>query len=358
MGSYSVIAVLGFLIVAAIIMGQITGRNNESYENSYGYFKYTSAKEIAHASIQVALKKIDTLAVVTDAEFPVTGTLSGGSFRVDGVVLAGDTLRLTARGTFQDSTYVVTARLTRGGSMVPGGVRRLTIGFHTPQLDFNSGSNDTIDGRDHDLAGWVIPGAPDSAPALTVMAKSDSSTMDSGNKGPAITNDQYIIGTPKVKVDSTVPDPNTFGPQYKSVANYIYYNNSAGTQNNPKSFSLPGGNFGDSAHPIVMYCEGYGTSYFSLSGQTHGWGVLAVHGKLKFTGNGSWVGIVLVFGNSTLDFDAGNGNGNIIGAVLYGGLPGSPFSSGNAFIKHSSRAIEMAMNVAKPSQYTIIDWYE
>jgi len=358
MGTNSLIAVLGFAIVAAILMGQITDRTIESYDNTYGYVKYTTAKEIAHSAIQIMLLKIDTLSQVTSAAFPVVGLLSGGSYRVDGSILAGDTLQLTARGKFEDSSYTVTARLVRGGSMVPDGIRRLNLGFHVTPLNFSSGSNDSIDGRDHDMVGNYLPGSTENVSAITVMKTSDSSSINAGNKGGVITNDKGIVGTPKIKVDSTLPDPMTFGMAYKSIANYIYTNNTAGTVNNPKPFYIPDAQFGDSTHPIVMFCEGNGTSYFSLSSTTSGWGVLAVHGKLKFTGNGTWHGLVIVFGNSTLEFDAGNGNGNLIGGVLYGGLPGSVFSSGNAFIKHSSRAIEMAMSVSKPTLYTIIDWYE
>src|SRR5713101_3343643 len=129
MGSSSIISVLGFLIVASIMMGVVNKRNNQSYENAYGYQKHVTARDIARNSIQVALREIDTLSVVTASAFPVTGALDGGTFRIDGVIVNTSTIRLTAAGKFSDSTYTIVTTLLRQQIIDPN-LFKSPLGIH------------------------------------------------------------------------------------------------------------------------------------------------------------------------------------------------------------------------------------
>src|SRR6266566_1592855 len=107
MGSNAIISVLGFIIVFSIVTTTLNKRNTQAYENTYGYVDYTIGRDIARNSVQIALRKIDTISTLTNSAFPITGNLEGGTFRVDGVVIPGnlllktpDTLHLTAKSTF------------------------------------------------------------------------------------------------------------------------------------------------------------------------------------------------------------------------------------------------------------------
>src|SRR5437016_4663074 len=139
MGSNAIISVLGFIIVFSIVTTTLNKRNTQAYENTYGYVDYTVARDIARNSIQVALRKIDTIALATNlpAAFPVTGNLQGGTFHVDGIVTPGDsvlgipdTLRLTTHSTFNDTVYTIKTLLTRQYIPLPPAIRRGAFGIY------------------------------------------------------------------------------------------------------------------------------------------------------------------------------------------------------------------------------------
>jgi hypothetical protein len=69
--------------------------------------------------------------------------------------------------------------------------------------------------------------------------------------------------------------------------------------------------FGTPTAPAINYIDGDAT----ISGGTHGYGILAVTGTLTMNGNFTWYGPVLVIGDGHLDF-GGGGGGTIVGTVL------------------------------------------
>src|SRR5207245_1090716 len=95
------------------------------------------ARDIARNSIQVALREIDTLSKVTASAFPVTGSLDGGTYRVDGTILNDTTLRFAARGTFSDSVYNITATLMRRNLVVPTDAFKGALEIYPDNVNFS-----------------------------------------------------------------------------------------------------------------------------------------------------------------------------------------------------------------------------
>ncbi len=352
MGSNAIISVLGFIIVFSIVNSSINKGNIRSYDNTYGYLKYRTARDISRSSIQITLRKIDTLSTVTSSAFPVTGSLNSGTYTVNGVILNDSMIQLTALGTFSDSVYRIKTTLLRHHIPFDSSVFNGALGIHPSTLASFSmqGGKDTVDGRDHDWNGKLIPANPAVA-GVQATTTSDSTTVYNG-AGSDVVN---ILGTPKIRVTNGIPDPDTSAFNYKGIADYVYTNGKAG-----KDSSITGGSWGDSTHPVIVYCEGYDVGGFKFTGNAEGWGILVVRGGLTFAGNTTWHGLIIDFSKTTpITFAVASGGIQLYGGVLFGGLPGGSYGlKGNSKILYSRQALMMAKNIEQPFVYNIIDWYE
>lgn len=351
MGSNAIISVLGFIIVFSIITTTLNKQNSIGYQNTYGYVNYTVARDIARNSIQIALRKVDTISVLTNSAFPISGNLEDGTFQVDGVVLPGDSLRLTATGRFNDSVYTITTLLSRKQLPLPPTLFNAAFGIAPDSVTFTyNGSKDTVDGHDHDLNGNLIPGSPDSVPAIDVKTILDSINVRTGVGA----NINTILGTPKIKVDSAISNPNN-SDMFRDIADSILISNGNSTVNVNGS--------GDSNHPIIMFLDGTNkntgktTGQFAFNGS--GWGILVVKGGLKMKANSTWHGAVIEYGNTALTFDASAGNSQIYGSMLFGGANGGSYQlGGNSQVLHSRSALNLFKKINNPFVYQVIDWYE
>lgn len=354
MGTNAVISVLGFIIVFTLVAGTLNTRNRQSYDNTYGYVKHTTARDIARNSIQITLRKIDTIATVASSCFPVSGSIDGGSFNVDGVILNDTTLRLTARGTFSDSLYMIKTTIRRNQIELAPGIFNEALGLRSSPVNLAlGGSKDTIDGRNHDWLGNLIPASPDSVPAVRVMTPTDSMNAWNAN----ISHLGEIIGTPKIAADTSIPDPNKFADSFYQIADSLYVNKGSATVNLPPLI-------GDSTHPVVVFCDGTNAGSGKTSGKFkfhgEGWGILVVKGNLSITSAGAvWHGLIIEYGNTPLTFDASSGNCQVYGGVLFGGAANSTYTlGGNSKILYSKDALYRAENIRNYFLYSIIDWYE
>src|ERR1041385_8953206 len=321
MGNYALIVVLGLAIIFTIINSTLNRRDREAYESTYGHVKYLEARDIARSSIQITFRKIDTMSVVSPSVFPITGNLDGGSYQVDGIIVNDSTLNLTATGSFFDSSHVVKATVIRRSNLFPSFVFNTSLGIHPSPLSFSmSPTNAIIDGRDHYLSGGLIAGSPDSVPPVACMTSGDSTNVIAGTS-----HLENLIGTPKVKVYSNIPDPNTFGATFKDIADYIFTN----TDPRPSKYKALPGPLGDSAHPVVVYCDGQlsgrDTCGFALN--TDGCGILVVRGQLSIGSGKGWKGLIIEFGNCVLNLSASGGGSYVSGGILMGGMPGRNVTS-------------------------------
>jgi hypothetical protein len=349
MGQNSIIAVLGLLLIFSIVTRTLNQRTVQGADNTYGYVDYTAARDIARNSIQVALRKIDTLKTVT--AFTIAGNLDGGSYSVAGTIIDSITIRLQATSRFIDSTYAITATLQRKSNIFPSWVISHALGLHAIPDSFSfQGNNSHIDGRDHDSVGNVLPTSPDSVPAIKVMDPGDSATVRRNISSTLYANN--VIGTPKVMVDNTILDPNTFADAFKTVADTIFTNNANGDMTINTDIGTP-------SSPKIVYLDG--GSIHSFQWKSSGWGILVVKGNVKFNSNNAvWHGLVIVYGNAAVSFNASvSNNTQVIGGVLMGGLGGSSYQiGGNSEILYSRSNLLKATNQPRAELYFIVDWYE
>jgi hypothetical protein len=358
-GTNAVISVLGFIVVFSLITTTLNKRNTESYDNTYGYFKHTVARDIARNSIQVALRTIDTSNTIPST-FTISGAIDGGTYSVTGTKLSDSTLRLDAQGTFNDSVYRVRSTLLRKDTLFPKSVYRSALGIHPSPMTFSlQPSNGYIDGYDYyqnidnskTPPGGLVPGSSDSVAAIGVRTLADRNTVIAGTKDTVVN----LRGNPKVMIDPNIPDPNTLGDLYQSQAKYTFYNT------NPKKSYTLNGPYGDSLNPVIVYCDGRAggrdTCTFALNGD--GWGILIVRGQLELGSSKGWRGLVVVYGNAVINLNASGGGSYISGGALLGGAPGSGYNvTGNSNIVHSKAALDMAKKVYNPNIFQIVDWYE
>ena len=356
MGTNALITVIALAIIFTIINTTMNRRDREAYENTYGYEKFITAQDIAHSAIQITLRKIDTVKVVTAGLFPMTGTLDGGSYQVDGVVVNDSTLTLTSNSKFMDSTYKIKTTMIRRQLPLPS--MKGAFGIYPDNVGFTYKSTGaTVDGRDHDIYGNYLPASTDTVSPFDVRTVTDSSNVYSAVLGPP-NNLSSLIGTPKIKVDAAIFNPNTSSDQYQSNFDYRFPQSGNAT-------TTIGTNLGDSLNPVIVYCDGknsgtgLSTGKFKLNAGMQGWGLLVCKGNLSMDGGAIWHGLVIIYGNTNIDFDGSQGNIMVIGGIMMGGANTSTYKvGGGAKFYHSKAALDLLKNLKNPSIYQIVDWYE
>jgi hypothetical protein len=279
--------------------------------------------------------------------------LEGGTFRVDGVAL-GDSLWLTANSTFNDSSYRIKTKMVVAHTIFPQWVFQAALGVYSTPDSFKFKSTGfTMDGRDHDVLGNLLPLSADSVSPIHVRTAADSASAYNASYPKLVDS---IKGTPKITVDSLIPDPAVLGALYYGLADSILINNA------PKKPTQIGSK-GTQANPIIVFCDGTGAGAvpgnFVLNSGDIGWGILVVKGSLTLNGNSEWHGLIIEYGNWVLDLNTSVGNSKIIGGVLFGGLAGSSWEmGGGSMIQFSKAALTKAKNIKTAPVYKIVDWYE
>jgi len=198
----------------------------------------------------------------------------------------------------------------------------------------------SIDGRDHDINGTLLPSPPDTnyKPGVGVLTKADSTTVSA--------YDSKINGSQDVKVDTTIPDPSSYVSTYINAASYTY---GSGVYNSNMSW-------GTATNPTIVYCNGT----VKFNGNAQGYGMLVVNGSLTLAGTFQWHGIVICYQSTTIDVQFASGTPNVYGAVLAAGATGSDFiMKGNSNVSYSAAAVnEAEYEINRLQVYRVIYWYE
>ena len=258
--------------------------------------------------------------------------------------------------TFSDSIYKIKATLVRRQIPLPPALYRGAFGIYPDSVTFKySGSNDSIDGRDHDRNGKLLPASSDTVPPIEVRTVTDSiSVLASGGVDSPVKL-STVVGSPKIWVDPGMSNPNTSSDSLKLIADSIIYS--------PANATVQLGDIGDSTHPKIVFCDGTNsgtgktTGDFALNGDS--WGILVVKGGLKLKANATWHGAVIQYGNVPLTFNASAGQSQIYGGLIMGGKNGGTYDmGGNSKVIHSREALNLRDKIKDPYIYQIVDWYE
>jgi len=344
MGSNSFLGVLALMIFFGLINSSLNERDRRAEEDTYGYIKYSTAREIGRSSINIALKKLSDSSSITS----VSGNLDGGTYNVS-ISRLDSIMDIVAVAKFSDTTYKIRTKLLVYAKPFPSS--RAAVGLHIDTLGsfgLNPGKSVKImiDGRNYDSSG-ANPSWTGAVPGVSVLNPYDSSLVK-----PSDTS--KIYGTKDVVIDPNLADPRVFVDEYIANAD-IRYNA------DPSKYQtvFPCGQWGTATNPKITYLNGIDSTHqLKVNGVTNGWGVLVLKGNIWFNGSLEFHGLVVLYGDSQLDFDD-LGNAKIIGSLLMGGANGSTFKmNGSAQILYSSDALRDAQYIGKLLAYHILDWYE
>ncbi len=343
MGRTALFLVLGLGMAMGFIGLQMYRADEYAVQTQFAYMKYMNARNLARACVHAALRTYDK------SQTPAIGVstpFNNGSYQIDDLWSSSnlDTLRMVTRGTFAESTYVM--RLTLYRSTRPFPTVAAAIGIRAEPVSFSLSGHASVDGRAYDTTGTTLLGTGDK-PGVTTMQQSDSASV--ANAGG-----ENIKGSPPVKVDTSVTDPNAYLDIYRNNADYVY--NIAGTYS--------GQTWGTAANPVIVYCNAGDDTSFSIkfTGGVTGYGILVVRGNVQFNGNLNFYGLVIVDGfNTTVSFGA-SGTPGVVGGLIVAGNAGASVTlkgtGTNGKVVYSPGALARAKNIGKLRYYTILDWYE
>lgn len=342
MGNNVLLAILGLVVFFSIITRTMNEREKGAAENTYGYVKYTHARDVSRSAINVALRFMaDSGSGLIGGGGSLTGTLDGGSYAVNGTV-AGDTVRLTSRATYNDTLYTIKTKLYRFPKPFP--TVGAAVSLAVDSLGFDMRGTPAIDGRNYNSSGDSLTGQGN-VPGVAVGAAYPDSVTVAAKGG-------YIQGTQDVVVDSAISDPSDYINLYMSAADIVL--NQAG--------SPYGGTqtWGTQANPKIVFIDaGDSTRPVRVTGNITGWGILVVRGNFDVRGTFEWHGLVVGYSNTVFDFAFAAGTPKIIGSLLMGGPNHSEFEMrGSSKVLYSSSALQQAQYIGKLLAYRIIDWYE
>ncbi|MGH2567071.1 MAG: hypothetical protein ACRDGA_01945 [Bacteroidota bacterium] len=356
MGRTALFLVMGVGVALGVIGYNISDTTQRALENNYTYYKYMYARNLARTAIYTALRSYDNGNVT-----PATGTdvsFAHGSYEIVSLSTSAapaDTLRMTTRGSFADTSYTITLSLFRETKPFPQ--VNSALGVLATLQSFATNGKPQVDGRNYNATGTSLVGSGD-LPGVTTLSSTDSATVYANAfhaNGDTLIRGATEDGTnQRVVVDADPEDPSTFIDEYEQNHDVFL---GAGTYTSQ--------NYGTSTNPVIVFCDA-GTGTVKFAGTTTGYGILAVKGpKLSLAGTFNWYGLVVILSDSaTVEFDEA-GNANITGALIvaqanYGNAKLSLSGTGSnpGKIRYSSDALMNATNVGRLRYYHILDWYE
>jgi hypothetical protein len=332
------IIVLGLSIVVGIVGFTLNKAKSGTIENVAGFHKYTSARNIAHTAVNMALRALDRNDSVFIATKKRSSTFMGGDALVEwtypfvGVL---DTIDLTSVSSFMDTTHLMRVRLHR--RPVPFPIIGEAVGLRVPNVNFQMTGTPNIDGRNHTMGGALLPSSPNDKPGVGVIDPADTTTVQAyGSK---------IDGTVDVINDTGLANPADYITEYINAADRVF------------TTGVYGANmvWGSPTSPYIVYCDGD----VKFNGTVDGWGILVVRGNLTLAGNFTFRGLVVVYEEVEIDVQFATGTPDVIGAVLMAGPANGKFvMKGNSKVAYSKEALEMAMYINKLQVYRVLSWYE
>ena len=333
MGRTAAFMILGLALAFAFIGYALNRSNVNSVTNMSSYFNYSTARNIAHTAVNIALHQLEDGDTTS-----FSGGVMAGTYNVT-IVFTGDTLDMTSKGQFVDTSYTMVLKLKRYAKPFPD--VNAGVSLAVDSVNFSMQGSASIDGRNHDINGGLQSNSNDKA-GVSVLDTHDSTTVAQYNS--------KITGSPKVKVDPNISDPRNYVDEYIANADYSF---SAGVYGNNDTW-------GSATSPVIVVCDA-GSGQVKFTGTIEGWGILVVKGNLTIAGTFKFHGLVLVYQDSEIDDQVSTdvGTPRVIGGIIMTGGAGSKFTvKGNGAFLYSFDAIDKAKNMVKLRAYTILRWYE
>lgn len=344
MGRTALLMVMGLGMALAVISFNISGTTERALNNNFTYYKYMNGRNLARTAIHAALRGFDKN---TNPDTTAIVVYNYGSYQIKSLKLSAspyDTVWMTSKGYYSDTSYTMKVKLYRSTKPFPGVTG--AIGIRATPVEFTVNGQPDVDGRNYDATGTTLVGSGD-MPGVAVMNSDDSTTVyDSGAD---------LYGTVKVKNDTTTANPAQYISEYLLNADYYLTAGNYSAQT-----------YGSAANPVIVVCETPADTNDAVrfGGGTVGYGILAVKGNIEISGTFDWYGLIVVFGESNSVKFTGGGTPKIVGGLIVAqpeGGAASLFLKGsgaNGKVLYSSDALRNARNIGKLRYYSIVDWYE
>ena len=349
MGRAALFMVMGLGMAMATVASNISGTTERALENNYTYYKYMYARNLARTAVHATLRGYDRN---TDPDTTKTVTFANGSYRILSATYSAsprDTVWITAKGIYADTSYTMELKLYRYTKPFPG--VNSAIGIRASPVSFEMKGQPSVDGHNWSADGSSLVGSGD-LPGVATMNSSDSATVYNNQGNGSIDGGGGI----KVQKDTSTANPAEYIQEYLSNADYYY---TQGTVSGNQTY-------GSAANPVIVVCDSPADTNYKVkfTGNVTGYGILAVRGNIELGGTFNWYGLVVVFGESNSVSFGGAGTPQIVGGLIVA-QPGSGSASltlkgtgSGGKVKYSSDALTNAKNIGKLRYYQIVYWYE
>ena len=286
-------------------------------KNSSEYAETLLARNISNSATELG---ISIFAETGNDSSYSNSDFMGGSFTAFFTDL-GDTLRLTVTATYEGESHTSRVDILSHSSIMPS--TTASGSFKSPNVSYFFSDSIRISGVDTNIDG--TPGPAPALPGITVGSSADSVALATEIGA----NTEWVQGSSSIDVDTTTAavDLNELFSYYETIAD----------------MSLTGGSFSDvnwgtQADPVIVYIDGD----VHLTGNSVGYGILAISGNLRMSASPTWYGLVIVHGDSVGSQDTRiENNSKIIGSIISDSPDNNLRITDSVIIKYSSEALDM-----------------
>ncbi|HZY10758.1 MAG TPA: hypothetical protein VFF29_06345 [Bacteroidota bacterium] len=342
MGRLAMIIVIGLGVTVSIISLSINKSKTGAVENTAGFAKYSAARNIAHTTVNMALRAIDRgdtgfvrplrRGELVERKWELMG---GGSYLSMRANVSKDTIDMVVEAFYLDTTKIMDLRLRSYPKPFPQ--VNAAVGLASDNITFQMNGSPHIYGENFDMDGTPGNSAYDT---IGVAVKTVAESTQVAGYGSKISGDpqQVIIDPPE--------DPGLYVQEYISGADYVFADGS----NNS-------GIYGSADQPVIGYCNGR----VKFGGGGKFYGVLIVNKSVEFVGTFDVYGLTLCYQANpadSIELTSSTGTPQLWGGVIMSGAGGRFIMKGTSDVRYSVEALEMAKYIGKMQAYQVLRWYE
>ncbi len=335
MGKGVLIIVLGISVLITIMIINLNANANASTSTTVDFYKTTKARLIANSGIEMYFEKMRRNKTLS-GNFP-SNSFGNGTYSVS-IYGPDSLLKVKSTATFMGYTHTSKATARRTPVQMPSVHSALYISSHNINLNLNG--NVDIRGYDFNMDGTAGGGA--ALPGVGVDTPGDSSM---------VVNDISKKISHQIVGSGAIPSVYTVNSGYDWLAITEALIFSADTILGTGSYT-GGADFGTIDKPIITYCSG-DVHFLDATG----YGIMIVNGNISLDGNFNFYGILIAYGQTTIETQA-QGNNAVYGGTILVGENVSLDAQGNALFYYSNQAIENAQVNLKSSRFEVLDWWE
>lgn len=339
MGRLALVLIVILGVTTGIVAYSINLSKRYTIENVVGFEKYTTARNIAHTGVNLMLHTLDEEdtsyinAINRGEKVWIVKNVLGGICSVS-VKLTNpaklDTIDMTSNSIYVDTSYRMTLRLQRFPKPFPD--VGAAVGLASSPIAFDMNGTPKIDGRDHFMNGALVGGTTDTI-GVAVTTVAESTLVAAFNS--------KLTGDPRKVAIQPSDDPGNYVQEYINGKDYDF---GTGSYN---------GNYGTKAAPVIGYVHGD----VKFTGNGSFYGVLVIDGTIDMQGTYDIYGLVICMGDDNVVATSA-GTPEIHGGIIVTGNNTKFTMKGTSDVQYSTEALNMARYITKLLAYKVMKWYE